>query len=129
MYVFTPILKIRIKLFQNNKNTCTFAVQFLAGTIAQLVEQRTENPCVAGSIPAGTTIKSFRILRLFLFHHAHFNHVCTPFFMDGHACSIYHPISNTYYPLIFKCFLNFFHCIISTLKLIIIKSSNTPNQT
>ena len=26
-----------------------------AGTIAQLVEQRTENPCVAGSIPAGTT--------------------------------------------------------------------------
>ena len=25
------------------------------GTIAQLVEQRTENPCVAGSIPAGTT--------------------------------------------------------------------------
>ncbi len=26
-----------------------------SGTIAQLVEQRTENPCVAGSIPAGTT--------------------------------------------------------------------------
>ena len=25
------------------------------GAIAQLVEQRTENPCVAGSIPAGTT--------------------------------------------------------------------------
>ena len=25
------------------------------GDIAQLVEQRTENPCVAGSIPAGTT--------------------------------------------------------------------------
>ena len=25
------------------------------GTIAQLVEQRTENPCVAGSNPAGTT--------------------------------------------------------------------------
>jgi hypothetical protein len=28
------------------------------GTIAQLVEQRTENPCVAGSIPAGTTKKT-----------------------------------------------------------------------
>ena len=29
------------------------------GIIAQLVEQRTENPCVAGSIPADTTsIKS-----------------------------------------------------------------------
>ena len=27
------------------------------GAIAQLVEQRTENPCVAGSIPAGTTKK------------------------------------------------------------------------
>lgn len=25
------------------------------GALAQLVEQRTENPCVAGSIPAGTT--------------------------------------------------------------------------
>ena len=27
------------------------------GAIAQLVEQRTENPCVAGSIPADTTSK------------------------------------------------------------------------
>jgi hypothetical protein len=27
------------------------------GTIAQLVEQRTENPCVPGSIPGGTTKK------------------------------------------------------------------------
>ena len=28
------------------------------GTIAQLVEQRTENPCVPGSIPGGTTYKT-----------------------------------------------------------------------
>ena len=28
-----------------------------AGAIAQLVEQRTENPCVPGSIPGGTTLK------------------------------------------------------------------------
>ena len=28
-----------------------------AGAIAQLVEQRTENPCVPGSIPGGTTNK------------------------------------------------------------------------
>ena len=34
------------------------AVARLSGTIAQLVEQRTENPCVAGSIPAGTTKKT-----------------------------------------------------------------------
>ncbi len=30
------------------------------GTLAQLVEQRTENPCVPGSIPGGTTLKSQR---------------------------------------------------------------------
>ena len=31
------------------------------GFIAQLVEQRTENPCVAGSIPAGaTSLKKFK---------------------------------------------------------------------
>ena len=28
-----------------------------SGAIAQLVEQRTENPCVPGSIPGGTTKK------------------------------------------------------------------------
>ena len=28
------------------------------GAIAQLVEQRTENPCVPGSIPGGTTKES-----------------------------------------------------------------------
>lgn len=27
----------------------------MEGTLAQLVEQRTENPCVPGSIPGGTT--------------------------------------------------------------------------
>ena len=27
----------------------------MEGAIAQLVEQRTENPCVPGSIPGGTT--------------------------------------------------------------------------
>ena len=27
------------------------------GAIAQMVEQRTENPCVPGSIPGGTTAK------------------------------------------------------------------------
>ena len=31
--------------------------QHSVGAIAQLVEQRTENPCVPGSIPGGTTIK------------------------------------------------------------------------
>ena len=33
----------------------TFAPANEKGAIAQLVEQRTENPCVPGSIPGGTT--------------------------------------------------------------------------
>ena len=34
----------------------TFAIpNNKTGVIAQLVEQRTENPCVPGSIPGGTT--------------------------------------------------------------------------
>ena len=34
----------------------TFAIPIKErGAIAQLVEQRTENPCVPGSIPGGTT--------------------------------------------------------------------------
>ena len=35
------------------------------GTVAQLVEQRTENPRVTGSIPVGTTTKETQVLRLF----------------------------------------------------------------
>ena len=33
------------------------------GAIAQLVEQRTENPCVPGSIPGGTTKKQLKIIK------------------------------------------------------------------
>ena len=45
--------------FVNSKIICTFALAKgnTVGAIAQLVEQRTENPCVPGSIPGGTTIK------------------------------------------------------------------------
>ena len=39
----------------------------IVGTLAQLVEQRTENPCVPGSIPGGTTEKSRVKARDFLF--------------------------------------------------------------
>ena len=43
----------------------------MAGTLAQLVEQRTENPCVPGSIPGGTTlnlsnIPYYKVLRGFV---------------------------------------------------------------
>ena len=33
----------------------------MRGAIAQLVEQRTENPCVPGSIPGGTTKQTLRV--------------------------------------------------------------------
>ena len=36
------------------------------GAIAQLVEQRTENPCVPGSIPGGTTERR-RVTKVTLF--------------------------------------------------------------
>ena len=34
------------------------------GAIAQLVEQRTENPCVPGSIPGGTTNRKTQFKRI-----------------------------------------------------------------
>ena len=34
------------------------------GAIAQLVEQRTENPCVPGSIPGGTTFTKRKIMKI-----------------------------------------------------------------
>ncbi len=46
MNIFLVIQKIVLLLQSQN-----------AGAIAQLVEQRTENPCVPGSIPGGTTKK------------------------------------------------------------------------
>ena len=39
-------------------DTLPVARGFINGTIAQLVEHRTENPCVPGSIPGGTTTKN-----------------------------------------------------------------------
>ncbi len=43
-------------LFLEIENFSTFADQ-LIGALAQLVEQWTENPCVPGSIPGGTTYR------------------------------------------------------------------------
>ncbi len=52
---------VRIQLAPPQNLKVTDSKQKLNGAIAQLVEQRTENPCVAGSNPAGTTTKSFSI--------------------------------------------------------------------
>jgi hypothetical protein len=49
------------KLFASKAKLNTFVApktclgDFLQGDVAQLVEQRTENPCVGGSIPSVTT--------------------------------------------------------------------------
>ena len=45
-----------LKLFAYSELKYIFAVR-KGGAIAQLVEQWTENPCVPGSIPGGTTHK------------------------------------------------------------------------
>ncbi len=46
VYLCNPDRKIEGKVLANSY-----------GVIAQLVEQRTENPCVPGSIPGDTTLK------------------------------------------------------------------------
>ena len=47
----------------------TFAPANKKGAIAQLVEQRTENPCVPGSIPGGTTCGSDRKVAQLVAHY------------------------------------------------------------
>ena len=44
-------------LFCGFIKTCYLCTRKTKGAIAQLVEQRTENPCVPGSIPGGTTLR------------------------------------------------------------------------
>ena len=52
-------IKIHIKSCGNEQKALPLHSQLrnTVGAIAQLVEQRTENPCVPGSIPGGTTVK------------------------------------------------------------------------
>ena len=53
------------KYLVSSKKSCTFAADLIKinGAIAQLVEQRTENPCVPGSIPGGTTRRNANDLK------------------------------------------------------------------
>ena len=52
-------IKIHIKSCGNEQKALPLHSQLrnTVGAIAQMVEQRTENPCVPGSIPGGTTDK------------------------------------------------------------------------
>ena len=54
LYNICKIRKLYLSLQPQTRNN---------GAIAQLVEQRTENPCVPGSIPGGTTRKNFSLLK------------------------------------------------------------------
>ena len=60
------IYKIFSKKFADKKILPTFALAItksvVDGAIAQLVEQRTENPCVPGSNPGGTTEREVKPL-------------------------------------------------------------------
>ena len=70
--------KIAKCFVDSNKHT-TFALAKRKGAIAQLVEQRTENPCVPGSIPGGTTLKEKQLsekIAAFLLLFALFLRVC-----------------------------------------------------
>ena len=71
------MLKIKIELFTIFYNLfwritkmSIYLQPLWRGTLAQLVEQRTENPCVPGSIPGGTTLKPYKhiVYRVFLFY-------------------------------------------------------------
>ncbi len=66
-----PNRKIFTKVFGYSELRYIFAVR-KGGAIAQSVEQWTENPCVPGSIPGGTTSSNrktckINVLRVFVF--------------------------------------------------------------
>ena len=54
LYNICKIRKLYLSLQPQTRNN---------GAIAQLVEQRTENPCVPGSIPGGTTFTKRKIIK------------------------------------------------------------------
>ena len=63
-------------MFEVLKNVVSLQSQNNGGTIAQLVEQWTENPCVASSNLAGTTIKADFSVGFFYFLFLSFSAKC-----------------------------------------------------
>ena len=61
--------KKKCYLFCSFIKTCYLCTRKTKGAIAQLVEQRTENPCVPGSIPGGTTCESKRDVAQLVAHY------------------------------------------------------------
>ncbi len=60
--IFPNFFLQKIWRLKNNRYLC-IAIKKNDGAIAQLVEQRTENPCVPGSIPGGTTFRKRKIMK------------------------------------------------------------------
>ena len=65
LYNICKIRKLYLSLQPQTRNN---------GAIAQLVEQRTENPCVPGSIPGGTTCKTPKCFIIKYFEVFRFSH-------------------------------------------------------
>ena len=67
MFLFKKVVfyKKNVKIFGQFKKKQYLCSRFgnKSGAIAQLVEQRTENPCVPGSIPGGTTRRNANDLK------------------------------------------------------------------
>ncbi len=89
-----------------NKQKCLLTVSDLAAQIAQLVEQRTENPRVTGSIPVLGTLKiQYRFFKMQVWFNGR-----TPAFQAGDVgsipitCSLFFPVNlnvcRVFYPVI-----------------------------
>ena len=65
----------------SNKRIYICSCKKSTGTLAQLVEQRTENPCVPGSIPGGTTKNPCNLLiyKGLIFYNHFYVPLCIPF--------------------------------------------------
>ena len=59
-------LLVFLHFYWGIKKITIFAVLFKGGDVAQLVEQRTENPCVTGSIPVVATESTSKDVLFFM---------------------------------------------------------------
>ena len=84
-------LKKSAEIFGHVKKKQYLCTRFekINGAIAQLVEQRTENPCVPGSIPGGTTKKTSGTLRSFFVYNS-----TTLYNTKQYDTTLHHAITN-----------------------------------
>ena len=93
--------------------SCALFLESLKGAVAQLVEQRTENPCVGGSIPPHTTkisahaegffISLMRWRRSMYAFCNLFDHFFIEYFEIFRASTCHQSIINDYFPVMPVC--------------------------